>query len=216
MEITWIGNTSFLIKNCLGKKILLDPIQLYPYIQKYDLNPDIITFSHTHNEEFINDYIGSNCKIINSVSKFENSFSKIQGIPSYRDNFHGYKRGENIIYLLEIDGFRLAHLGSLGHILKDESIKTLSDLDFLFIPIGGHFCLDGYSAAKLALTLKPKYIIPMCFKSSSSYFYLNGPLSFLSSIKNVVAHNSTSINTNELSFHNKSTVIFLEEIIKNR
>lgn len=216
MEITWIGNTSFLIKNCLGKKILLDPIQLYPYIQKYDLNPDIITFSHTHNEEIISDYIGSNYKIINSISKFENSFIKIQGFLSYRDNFHGFKRGENIIYLLEIDGFRLAHLGSLGHILNDDLVKELSDLDFLFIPIGGHFLLDGHSAAKIALTLKPKYVIPMSFKSSSNYFYLNGPLSFLSSIKNAVAYNSTSIYTNELSFHNKPSVIFLEEIIKNR
>ena len=42
MEIKWIGNTSFLIKNSTGKRILLDPIQIYPYIEKYDLNPNII------------------------------------------------------------------------------------------------------------------------------------------------------------------------------
>ena len=63
MEIKWMGHTSFLIKSSLGKKILIDPIQIYPYIQKYDLNTEIITFSHSHNNEIIYYYINYN-KII--------------------------------------------------------------------------------------------------------------------------------------------------------
>lgn len=211
MEIKWIGHTSFLIKNYLGKKILLDPIQIYPYIQKYDLKPDIITFSHFHSNEIINEYINNNFKIINSATTFNNNYFNIQGFNSFRDNFSGFKRGKNIIYLIEIDEFKICHLGSLGHILDDELINELSDLDFLFIPIGGHFCLDGSSAAKLASILKPKYIIPMCFKTSSKDFYLDGPLKFLSSYKNISSYNSNTIYSNDLSFNNKSTVILLRE-----
>ena len=48
MEITLINNSTFLIKTSLGKKILLDPIQIQTHIEKYDINPDIITFSHFH------------------------------------------------------------------------------------------------------------------------------------------------------------------------
>ena len=70
MEIKWIGHSSFLIKNCLGKKILIDPMQIYSYIQKYDLKPDIITFSHSHNNEFINDCIINNYKIILYIYSF--------------------------------------------------------------------------------------------------------------------------------------------------
>ena len=211
MEIKWIGNSSFLIKNCLGKKILIDPMQIYPYIQKYDLKPDIITFSHSHNNEFINNYINCNYKIINSATHFENIYFNIQGFKSSRDDFLGFKRGENIIYLLEIDGIRLCHLGSLGHILDNDLINKLTNLDFLFIPIGGHFCLDGHSAAKLALTLKPKYIIPMCFKTSSDYFYLDGPLKFLSQLKNIISYDTNTIYTNDLSFNNNTTVLLLKE-----
>lgn len=211
MEIKWIGNSSFLIKNCLGKKILLDPMQIYPYIQKYDLKPDIITFSHSHNEEIINEYINNSYKIINSATHFEDNYFNIRGFNSFRDDYSGFKRGENIIYLFEIDGFKLCHLGSLGHILNDELISKLSNLDFLFIPIGGHFCLDGYSAAKLALTLKPRYVIPMCFKTSSEYFYLDGPLKFLSSLKNITSYRNNTIYTNDLSFDNCTTVILLKE-----
>ena len=61
------------------------------------------------------------------------------------------------------------------------TITTLLDIDVLFIPVGGHFCLDGHSASKLASEIKPKYIVPMSFKTSSEYFYLDGPLKFLTS-----------------------------------
>ncbi len=211
MEIKWIGQSSFLIKNSLGKKILIDPMQIYSYIQKYDLKPDIITFSHSHNNEFINDCIISNFKIINNSSHFKNEYFSIKGFKTYRDNFSGFKRGENIIYLFEIDGFRLCHLGSLGHFLSDELIDKLTDLDFLFIPIGGHFCLDGYLSAKLAMSLNPKYIIPMCFKTSSESFYLDGPLKFLSSLNNIVYYNTNTIYTNYLPSTDDSTVILLKE-----
>lgn len=211
MEIKWIGNSSFLIKNCLGKKILIDPMQIYPYIQKYDLKPDIITFSHSHNNEFINDYINDNNKIINSATYFENDYLNIQGFNSHRDDFDGFKRGDNIIYLFEIDGFKLCHLGSLGHILSNNLMNKLINLDFLFIPIGGHFCLDGYLAAKLALSLKPKHIIPMSFKTSSECFYLDGPLKFLSSSKNTIFYDTNTIYTKDLSFNNSPTVLLLRE-----
>ncbi|GAA0087144.1 MBL fold metallo-hydrolase [Clostridium sp. CTA-7] len=209
MEIKWIGNTSFLIKNSLGKRILLDPMQIYPYIEKYDLKPDIITFSHTHTNEIINKYIDKNCTVINSSCSFSNSFINLEGFKTFKDNMNGFKRGENIIYYLNIDNFKICHLGSLGHKLDDELINKLSEVDFLFIPIGGHFCLDGYSAAKLALTLKPKYIIPMCFKTSSEYFYLDGPYKFLSSLKNILSYKSNTIYSDDISFKDKCSVILL-------
>lgn len=211
MEIKWIGHTSFLIKSALGKKILIDPMQIYPYIQKYDLNTEIITFSHSHNNEIINYYMNNNCKIINSATKFENKDFYIEGFNSFRDNYNGFKRGNNIIYTLEMDGLKLCHLGSLGHILNEEIINKLSDIDILFIPIGGHFCLDGHSAFKLASSINPKYIIPMSFKTSSEYFYLDGPLKFLSSCKNIIYSESNCIYSSDLDFSNNKTVLLLKE-----
>lgn len=209
IEIKWIGNTSFLIKNSFGKKVLLDPVQIYPHIKEYDSNADIIILSHTHNNEPNNKFINKNCTVINSCGSFSNDFITLQGFKSFKDNFNGFKRGENIIYLFNIDGFKICHLGSLGHKLDDTLLSKLSNLDFLFIPIGGHFCLDGFSASKLALSLSPKYIIPMCFKNSSEYFYLDGPNKFLSCIKNISSYNSNIIYSNDLSFKDDCSVILL-------
>ncbi|MDZ4957323.1 hypothetical protein GNF51_16410, partial [Clostridium perfringens] len=109
----------------------------------------------------------------------------------------------------DIDNFKICHLGSLGHKLDDNLLSKISKVDFLFIPIGGHFCLDGFDAAKLALSLNPKYIIPMCFKTSSEYFYLDGPHKFLSSIKNILSYKSNTIYSDDLSFKDKCSVILL-------
>lgn len=211
MEIKWIGHSCFLIKTLLGKRILIDPIQIYPYIQKYDLKPDIITFSHSHNNEFINDCVINNCKIINEATYFENEYFTIKGFNSYRDNFSGFKRGDNIIYFFEIDGLSLCHLGALGHLLDDNLVSKLSNLDFLFIPIGSHFYLDGDIATKLISSLNPKYVIPMSFKTSSKYFYLDGPLKFFSSLKNIVYYNTSTIYTKDLPLSNNQTILLLKD-----
>ncbi|GAB6168931.1 MBL fold metallo-hydrolase [Clostridium carnis] len=209
MEIQWIGGSSFIIKNSIGKRILIDPVQLISTIKKYDFKSNIITFSHTHNHKNILDFVDNECKIINSVCSFENDFLSLNGFLSYRDNMNGTKRGENIIYIFEIDGLKLCHLGALGHKLDEDLLKTLTDIDILFIPIGGHFYLDGYTASKLALSIGPKYIIPMCYRTCNEYFFLDGPHKFLSNMKNVIKYKSTILKTDELNFENKNTVILL-------
>lgn len=209
MEITLINNSTFLIKTSLGKKILLDPLQIETHIKKYDINADIITFSHFHNNDILNKFSFSNCKIINSVCSFSNDYIKIDGFKTYRDNFSGFKRGENIIYLLEVDGLRICHLGSLGHILDESLIKKLYNLDFLFIPIGGNFYLDGLTASKLANKLEPKFIIPIYFKNSTNFFYLDGAFKFLSSMKNILNIHGNTISSTDLPNNNFSSVLFI-------
>ena len=209
MEIRWIGNTSFLIKTSHGKKILLDPIQIHPLIEKYDFNPDIITFSHLHNNEIISDFTNKNSTLITSPCNFTNEFISIEGYKSYRDDLNGYKRGENIIYYFNIDDYKLCHLGSLGHCLDPDLLSKIYGCDFLFVPIGGHFCLDGLEAAKLSKDVNPKYVIPMAYKTSSEYFFLDGPHKFLSSMKRTSLIEKDLIHTDDLLFDESCSIIIL-------
>lgn len=209
MKITLINNSVFLIKTSLGKKILLDPIQIDDNTKISDLNPDIITLSHFHNNDTLNKFSFPNCKIINSDCNFSNDYINISGFKTYRDNFSGFKRGENIIYLIEVDNLKICHLGSLGHILDESLIKKLYNLDFLFIPIGGNFYLDGITASKLANKLQPKFIIPIYFKNSTNFFYLDGAFKFLSSMKNILNVNGNTIIDKDLPNDSSSCVVFI-------
>lgn len=209
MQIKWMENSSFLIKTSNGRRILIDPIKVYSPLNDNDLKADIITFSHTHNNDVMKSYINKESTIINSDAEFSNDYLSVKGYKTFKDDFNGYKRGENIIYKFEFDNLKICHLGLLSHKLDLSLSNKLLNLDFLFIPIGGHFCLDGLSAAKLALTLNPKYIIPMAYKTSSSYFYLDGPRKFLSNMKNVSTIKSDTILTESLTFNDKNCVLIL-------
>ena len=211
MEVKWIGNTNFLITTSNGRRILLDPLQINSYIENYDLNLDIITFSHMHDKYIFNSSENKKINILNSICNFENEYIKIESYKTYRDNVGGYKRGENIIYILKFEDYTICHLGSLGHLLDKNLISKVYGCDILFLPIGGHFCLDGTLASKLAKYIKPKVIIPMAFKTSSDYFYLDGPYKFLSNMKNVITLNTNKLYLNDLKNLKDSTVVIMSD-----
>jgi L-ascorbate metabolism protein UlaG (beta-lactamase superfamily) len=72
------------------------------------------------------------------------------------------ERGKNTIFILEVDGLRIVHLGDLGHTLTEEQIKRIGPVDVLMIPIGGVYTLNGSEAKEVVAQLKPKkYILPM-------------------------------------------------------
>lgn len=210
MEIEWFGSTTFILKNSIGKRILIDPLEAITNKKNYDFDVDIITLSHTPNNKSLKQYITNECTIINDTSSFANEYLTIDGYTSYKDNMNGFKRGENNIYSFNIDGFKLCHLGTVGHILDNKLISKLKNLDFLFIPIGGHFALNGIDAAKLALEITPKYIIPMFYRNMDEYSYLDGPHKFLSHMKNIKKYNTRSIQTSSLYFKNNNTVLLLK------
>ena len=206
MQIKWLGNSTFLIKTSLSKKILIDPftpIELLPL----DTTVDIITFSknfHNINNVNLSKYT---TKIIASDEVYSEGNIKIKGYLSFSDTIDGLKRGKNYIYTYEIDGLKICHLGYIGEFINDEMINILKDMDILFIPIGGNLCFSGAESYKLTQFLTPKYIIPMCYKCNNCDFYFNGPLDYISKSKNIFNSNTNEINTDDLSSNTPLTIL---------
>lgn len=210
MEIKWLGNSTFLIKNSTGKRILINPINLNSYIKNYDINPDLITLSKPPSEDGLSNYLKNGCEVINFCDKYTNDYISIKGFNTYSDNINGLKRGINNIYIFEIDNIKFCHMGTLGHKLDSNLISELKNLDFLFIPIGGQFSLNGIDAASLSISINPKYIIPMLYKTSLQNSYLDGPFEFISHMKNIIKINCSQIQTSELNFNNNNSVIIFD------
>lgn len=209
MEIKWLGETTFLIKSSTGKRILINPIKLNSYITNYEFQPDLITLSNSQYIYKTNSNLKTDCKIIDCCNNYKNEYISIEGYNTYSDDIKGLKRGENTIFVFEIDNLKFCHLGTLGHNLENSLISKLKNLDFLFVPIGGHFSLNGLDAAILSNNIKPKYIIPMLYKTSLQNSYLDGPYKFISHMKNIAKFNNSKIQTSELSFNNNNSVLML-------
>ena len=77
------------------------------------------------------------CHLVNGPGEYEISGVLILGIGTYHDAVKGQSRGKNTVYLLEIDGLTICHLGDIGHIIRDETVEEMEKVDILMLPVGG-------------------------------------------------------------------------------
>ena len=167
MEITYVGHSCFKIK---GKEItiVIDPYDSKIGYKLPKLECDILLSSHNHADHSNVAGVTGYKLLINSPGEYETSGVFVYGIPVYHDGKQGAKRGENIIFLIEIDGISVLHLGDLGHDLSKEILEKISDVDVLMIPVGGKYTIDAETAAEVISEIEPGYVLPMHYKTADS------------------------------------------------
>lgn len=183
MEITWYGHSCFLIKDSKGRKLLTDPFDSSVGYSNPNVVADVVTISHHHFDHNFTEGLPGTPNIVDKCGFFNICDIPITGIPSFHDKVKGAKRGENIIYIFEIDGFRLCHLGDLGHLLSEEDIEKIGKVDILFIPVGGNFTIDGNEAAIISKNIKSHIVIPMHYKTGVITFPIEGVENFITNMK---------------------------------
>ena len=174
MQITWYGHSCFLLTSESGYSILTDPCDPETGYELSDLVCDAVTISHEHHDHNCLAIVAGTPEIIRTPGKHIAGGISVKGFTNYHDNEKGAKRGENIVFLYEIDGLKILHLGDLGHILPDETIKTIGDVDVLLAPIGGVFTINAKAATELADRLNAKVLIPMHYKTPALHFNIEG------------------------------------------
>lgn len=209
MIIKWYGQTTFLLQDSTGRRILIDPFDSASCDSLIDLNPSIITVSHNSNS--LKKIYTDKYKILQDPIIFNLDYISINGYSSYHDNFNGSKRGLNTIFTYVFDNMKLCHLGHLGHILSDDLINTLGHIDILFIPIGGHFALSASTAVELAKKMNPTYIIPMNYKTLTSSNFLYGSKEFIVHMKNATKLATNIIDTDSLEPTSSPAVLLIDE-----
>jgi L-ascorbate metabolism protein UlaG (beta-lactamase superfamily) len=174
VRIRWHGQSFFDIVTPAGARIALDPHALEAY-GRITLKADVVLMSHFHIDHSKLDAIenAAKAKKINALKNVEGGTAfnvvdetfkdvHIRSMGTYHDTMSGAQRGLNGVFILEVAGLRIVHLGDLGHTLNKEQIKKIGDVDVLLIPVGGVYTINGLDAQKVVAQLKPKrYIIPM-------------------------------------------------------
>src|SRR5262245_20287610 len=150
VTITYHGQSFFEIKSSKGTNIVIDPHQIQELGRYVVKKADLILISHPHTDHTQVDVVENfrKTKIIlgwtgkgkavnwNIVDeKFKDL--RIQSVGSYHDDVQGMMRGKNTIFIIEVDGMRIVHLGDLGHILSPKQVKAIGKVDVLMVPIGG-------------------------------------------------------------------------------
>lgn len=171
--IRWYGQSFFTVTSTKGVTVAFDPHSIEAY-GRNQIKADIVLCSHMHNDHTQTDVIITKDKKVlyglkgkEGKEDWNKIKETIRGIPirtvgTYHDESQGLERGKNSIFIVEIDGLRIVHLGDLGHELSKEQIKEIGPVDILMIPVGGVYTINGTDAKKVVEQLNPKkYIFPM-------------------------------------------------------
>jgi L-ascorbate metabolism protein UlaG (beta-lactamase superfamily) len=122
---------------------------------------DIVTLSHDHPGHVNLAALKPEYKVVRGPGEYEIHDVFITGIRTYHDTEKGAKLGYNTVYMIEVEGMTIAHLGDLGHPLTDEQTEAMSKCDVLMIPAGGGQVISPEVAAEIIGQLEPKIVLPM-------------------------------------------------------
>ena len=164
MDITWLGHSCFRIKGSQAS-VITDP---FPPDLGYSLGKptaSIVTVSHQHPSHSYIQGIGGEPRKVRGPGEYEISGVLIIGVATYHDTEGGSKRGKNTVYLMEVDGVSVCHLGDLGHVLTSEQVEEIGDVDVLLLPVGGVSTIGATIAAEVIRQLEPKAVVPMHYKT---------------------------------------------------
>jgi L-ascorbate metabolism protein UlaG (beta-lactamase superfamily) len=159
-----LGHSCFRIKGSQAV-VITDP---FPPDLGYSLGKptaDIVTVSHQHPSHSYVQGIGGQPRKIQGPGEYEISGVLIIGVATFHDADGGKKRGKNTVYLMEVDGVSVCHLGDLGHVLSNEQVEEIGDVDVLLLPVGGASTIDAAMAAEVIRQLEPKAAVPMHYQT---------------------------------------------------
>ena len=174
ITLTWFGQSTFVLKTSTGLNSLLDPAGSGTgYNIPMQSGIDLVTVSHEHSDHnAVNLAAGSPIVLHglagNDWAKIDQTVKgvRVRTVGVYHDDTLGSQRGKNAIFVFDVDGLRLAHLGDLGHTLSPEQIKDIGPVDVILIPVGGFYTVDGKAATEVVSQLNPKVVIPMHYKTA--------------------------------------------------
>lgn len=164
MKLTWNGHACFTFDTDMGT-VVFDPYEpdYVPGLHLPELAGDTVLCSHDHNDH---------CWPQGVLNTRRLPGYTVTVVDSFHDDAGGSLRGANRIHIIDADGFRLAHLGDLGHVLTPEQVEAMGRIDLLLVPMGGYYTIDAAQAKAVCEQLRPRIIVPMHYRKGEMGFDL--------------------------------------------
>lgn len=165
MVITWYGQACFKLQS--GELVgVIDP-----YSRDIGLTPprfrsDFLLITHDHMDHNNAESIPQeNLITVAGPGEYDVRGVYIRGIQTYHDAKEGKERGLNTIYVIEMEGIKICHMGDFGEPqIREETLEAIGDVDILMIPVGGTYTIDAEEASHVISQIDPRIVIPMHYK----------------------------------------------------
>ncbi|MCR4313659.1 MAG: MBL fold metallo-hydrolase [Candidatus Uhrbacteria bacterium] len=165
MQISWNGFSSFEITTKTAGadvRLVTDPYQNSTGLRfPRTLEAEVLLVSHDEEDANNLEAVTGNPYLINLPGEFEVRSVFVFGVAVPLKREEKGKPISNLIFRIETEGMRLAHLGALDRELTDEELQKLENIDILMIPVGGWRVMDPKVAAQVISQIEPRIVIPM-------------------------------------------------------
>ena len=115
MIVTCLGHAKFLLELDNGLRIVTDPYDDQSGYPVTPVNADVVLVSHGHHDHNAVETIGGNPRILREAGVTTLAPDvRVTALSAYHDNVRGAERGSTLLFLLEAEGLRVAHLRRPG------------------------------------------------------------------------------------------------------
>ena len=175
-KLTWFGQSCFLLETAAGTRVVMDPLGKGLGLElPAGLRADLVTISHEHPDHNNVGLVVGKAHVVRGLTADKKGWARVdekfrdvavRTVGVYHDDKHGAERGLDAVFVFEVGGLRIAHLGDLGHALNDEQLAAIGSVDVLLVPVGGTFTIDGRMATRVVDQLRPRLmVVPMHYKT---------------------------------------------------
>ncbi len=172
VELSFLGHASFLIRSNAGVTAITD----YNDYMTMPLVAEIITMNNAHSTHFSNapdpmiKHVlrgwgeGKNFPEHNLIVKDMRVRNVLTNVRNWETG--GTRFGGNSVFIFEVAGMCIAHLGHLHHTLTEEHLKQIGPIDVALFPVDGAYTMIQERALEVLEQLKPRIAIPMHYFTS--------------------------------------------------
>lgn len=213
VRLHYIAHASFLLQTKGGLNAVTD---FTGFIGNTTLIPDVVTMNHAHDTHWTANPDPAIAHPLNGWGEFG------EGIDHYldlgemlvrnvstdiRSGFGGVEENGNSIFVFEVEGLCIGHLGHLHHEPNDEQYAALGRLDVLMVPVDGGFTMERAAMIRVIERLKSRIIIPMHWFSGMA---LTNFLNDVSDEFVILRDGRSSLEVSLATLPDRPTIIVLE------
>jgi L-ascorbate metabolism protein UlaG (beta-lactamase superfamily) len=167
IRLTFVGHSTFLLESAAGVRIVTD----YNDYVRPSVLPDVATMNRAHSSHYTDQPDPRIAHVLRGWNPeggparhaIEMRDVHIRNVPT---NIRDWGSGStlsygNSIFIFEIAGLCVGHLGHLHHTLTPEQLATIGQLDVVLVPVDGGYTMDIGGMVEVVRTLRARLIIPM-------------------------------------------------------
>ena len=180
VRLTYVSHSTFLIESADGVRIATD----FTGFAGAGVVPDVVTMNHAHTSHFTDSpdpripHVLRGWNPAGGPAKHDLTVDDvmIRNVPTDIRNFAGVREKDgNSIFIFEVAGLCIGHLGHLHHELGPEYLGLIGQLDVVLVPVDGGYTMAQASMINVLKLLKARLIIPMhYFGSQTLATFLDG------------------------------------------